>query len=125
MITVTRIADDEIGTLGFAIVIDKADSMEAFKNLIQRGANLWPDAPAEIKEFADKITNGQVLQDYRTQDTSMKKTFKLAMPLSSPEHCTHSWNLRDSKETACLEAYCLKCGTKANEELRKVLIDSL
>lgn len=39
----------------------------AFKQLIQRGANLWPDAPPEIKEFADLITNGKVLQDYRAQ----------------------------------------------------------
>jgi hypothetical protein len=49
------------------IVVTSPESIAAFKELIQRGANLWPDAPAEIKEFADLITNGQILQDYRSQ----------------------------------------------------------
>jgi hypothetical protein len=49
------------------------DSMIAFKELIQRGANLWPDAPPEIKSFADLITNGEVLQDYALQDTSSNR----------------------------------------------------
>lgn len=48
-------------------VLVNPESIPAFKELIQRGANLWPDAPAEIKEFADLITNGQILQDYRSQ----------------------------------------------------------
>lgn len=44
------------------------DSREAFKELIQRGANLWPDAPPEIKELADLITSdGRVMQDYAQQ----------------------------------------------------------
>lgn len=38
-----------------------------FKELVQRGANLWPDAPPSIKEFADVITLGTVLQDYYAQ----------------------------------------------------------
>ena len=38
-----------------------------FQELIQRGANLWPDAPPEIKEFADLVTNGTVMQDYYRQ----------------------------------------------------------
>lgn len=38
-----------------------------FKELVQRGANLWPDAPPEIKEFADRVTTGRVQQDYRAQ----------------------------------------------------------
>jgi hypothetical protein len=52
------------------IIIDSAQSIARFKELVQRGANLWPDAPAEIKEAADLITNGTILQDYRGQDTS-------------------------------------------------------
>jgi hypothetical protein len=54
------------------IVIDSPQSIARFKELVQRGANLWPDAPAEIKETADLITSGQILQDYRGQDTSGK-----------------------------------------------------
>jgi hypothetical protein len=49
------------------IIVSSPQSISAFKELIQRGANLWPDAPAEIKEFADLITSGQILQDYRSQ----------------------------------------------------------
>lgn len=40
---------------------------ESFQELIQRGANLWPDAPPEIKDFADLVTNGKVMQDYYRQ----------------------------------------------------------
>jgi hypothetical protein len=50
-----------------SLILITEESEPAFKELIQRGANLWPDAPAEIKEFADLITNGQILQDYRSQ----------------------------------------------------------
>lgn len=41
-----------------------ADSMEAFKEMVQRATQCWPDAPAEIKHFADEITNGAPMQDY-------------------------------------------------------------
>lgn len=39
-------------------------SGKVFKEMVQRACNLWPDAPAEIKEFADIITNGQPMQNY-------------------------------------------------------------
>lgn len=42
-------------------------SIKEFKELVQRGTNLWPDASPDIKEFADLVTNGRVLQDYRAQ----------------------------------------------------------
>lgn len=36
-----------------------------FIELVQRATNLWPDAPPEIKAFADQITNnGVLMQDY-------------------------------------------------------------
>lgn len=44
----------------------------AFRELVQRGANLWPDAPPEIKEFADLVTNGKVLQNYREQNKDQR-----------------------------------------------------
>ena len=53
------------------IHVPKADA-QPFKNLIQRGANLWPDAPPEIKEFADLVTNGRVLQDYHAQNKDQR-----------------------------------------------------
>jgi hypothetical protein len=45
-------------------------SVARFKQLVQRGTNLWPDAHPEIKEVADILTTGQILQDYHGQDTS-------------------------------------------------------
>jgi hypothetical protein len=59
---------------GFVVFVHGEESTTNFKNLIQRGANLWPDAPPELKVLADQITNdwsGNVpLQDYVKQDTS-------------------------------------------------------
>lgn len=46
------------------IIIDE-NSLPQFTELVQRGANLWPDAKPETKEFADIITNGKVMQTYR------------------------------------------------------------
>ena len=71
MITVKPIVAD-----GFVIIVDGAESIEQFKALVQRAANLWPDATPEIKEFADLITNGIVLQDYKSQNTS-RSPFKI------------------------------------------------
>lgn len=56
---------------GYTVVINEA-SIDKFKELVQRATNLWPDAPPEIKEFADLITNGKVLQNYHSQDISRK-----------------------------------------------------
>jgi len=63
MILVKPIADGE----ACVIMVDTPESIAQFKELIQRGANLWPDAQPEIKEFADLITNGEVFQDYHAQ----------------------------------------------------------
>lgn len=41
--------------------------IERVRELIQRGANLWPDAPAEIKGLADLVTTSKIMQDYTTQ----------------------------------------------------------
>lgn len=56
-------SDDRQAT-SMTLFIDGADSLKAFRELVQRGANLWPDAPAEMKEAADLITNGMVMQPY-------------------------------------------------------------
>lgn len=71
MITVHRIADDKGFTQGVTIIVDTAASLKGFIELVQRGANLWPDASSELKEFADLITGtadgklGDRLQDYK------------------------------------------------------------
>lgn len=43
------------------------ENWKSFQELVQRGSNLWPDAPPEIKEFADMVTSGMVMQDYYRQ----------------------------------------------------------
>lgn len=48
---------------GMRIIIPKVD-LPAFQQLVQRGAQTWADAPAEIKRVADVITNGEAMQDY-------------------------------------------------------------
>lgn len=70
MINFTPLRNKESQIIGFAILIDDAESMAAFKELVFRGTNLWVDAPAEIKTFADEVEHGKALQDYASQDTS-------------------------------------------------------
>jgi hypothetical protein len=48
------------------VIIIPDDAVEVFKQLVQRGAQTWADAPADIKEFADLITTGKILQNYRS-----------------------------------------------------------
>lgn len=66
MIHVETVSTD-IGTVCKQVRITKQDEWKDFQELIQRGANLWPDAPPHIKELADLITNGKVMQDYHRQ----------------------------------------------------------
>lgn len=50
------------------LTIDIPHSLQApFREMVQRATNLWPDAPPEIKHFADMITNGRPMQDYFAQ----------------------------------------------------------
>jgi hypothetical protein len=51
MIVTKRVAD------ALVIMIDGSESVDSFKELVQRATNLWPDAPPEVKEFADEVTN--------------------------------------------------------------------
>lgn len=44
-----------------------AEDWKQFQELIQRGGNLWPDAPPAMKEFIDVVTVGHVQQDYFQQ----------------------------------------------------------
>lgn len=48
------------------IVLDSAESIVAFKQLLARACNCWPDAPVEIKELHDKVIHGHVLQNYKS-----------------------------------------------------------
>lgn len=46
----------------------KKESIAAFKEMVARACNVWPDAPAEIKEFHDILLHGKPLQDYYSQN---------------------------------------------------------
>lgn len=47
--------------------------LEAFKTLVNRGMNTWDEAPPELKEFADILIHGEVLQDYYRSTFASKK----------------------------------------------------
>ena len=63
MISVTPIGDKK-QPVGFAIVLD-AEDMEAFRQMVFRATNLWPDAPISIKEFSDEVIHGEHMQNYQ------------------------------------------------------------
>lgn len=63
-ITLKTLIIDGVGTEAKIIQIDTAEDYKLFQETIQRGTNLWPDAPAVIKTFADMVTSGKVLQVY-------------------------------------------------------------
>lgn len=44
------------------------EQIEQFKTLVNRAMNTWDRAPAELKEFADMVTEGKILQDYSAQE---------------------------------------------------------
>ena len=50
--------------IAITIFVEGEISCKNFRELIQRGANLWPDATAEVKTAADEITNGTAMQPY-------------------------------------------------------------
>jgi hypothetical protein len=63
-ITLQTIVEDGLGTVAKIIKIDTAEDYKMIQELVQRGSNLWPEAPSEIKEIADMITNRKVMQNY-------------------------------------------------------------
>lgn len=110
MIDFSSIQDSEGKPIAFVVTIDGKESMEAFKKLVFRATNLWPDAPAEIKIFADEVEHGKALQDYASQDTSPKRKKKKddpdkeAAPITA-DQCVelggHFWNNRSDSNGSC------------------------
>lgn len=56
--------EDGLGTIRKTVEFDRAEDWKDFQELVQRAANLWPDAKPQMKKFADVVTNGKVMQDY-------------------------------------------------------------
>lgn len=49
------------------VVVVPKELRKEFNDLVQRGANMWPDSSPSMKEFADMVTSNQVMQDYHSQ----------------------------------------------------------
>lgn len=81
-----------VSFLGYTIQLRNVDSIEHFKLMVRRALNVWPDAPPEIKEFGDRLLEGKLLQDYQSQNQSMKK-FTEKLPPYLPDEilktCIH------------------------------------
>lgn len=57
--------DDNGGEAALEISVNGSPGLiAAVKELMQRGANLWPDAMPEVKGLADLVTNGKLMQEY-------------------------------------------------------------
>ncbi len=65
MITFMPLPSTKTEPVGYVIVVDSAESMAAFAQMVNRGVQTWTDAPVEIKEFADEVISGKHMQNYR------------------------------------------------------------
>lgn len=63
--------DNSIAELNI-LVYGSPALIAAVKELVHRGANLWPDALPEIKGLADLVTNGKQMQDYGNLSSEKK-----------------------------------------------------
>ena len=45
-------------------IVGDAD-IALFQQLVRRALNTWDNAPPQIKEFGDLVTEGKILQDYQ------------------------------------------------------------
>lgn len=99
MIIIEHLEEKEHPDLGGGLItkeynirITRNNSMENFKIMVRRALNVWPDAPPEIKEFGDRLLEGKLLQDYQSQNQSMKK-FTEKLPPYLPDEilktCIH------------------------------------
>lgn len=69
---VLTIGDAQGNTICKSLAINTSQGWDWFKEVLFRATNTWPDAPPEVKELADLVCEGSILQDYHSQDTSKK-----------------------------------------------------
>jgi hypothetical protein len=58
----------------YVITINGPESQDAFKELVRRALNCWPDAHPSLKEMGDMLDHGKILQDYYAQRTDLKRS---------------------------------------------------
>lgn len=106
MITFMPLPSTKTEPVGYVIVVDSAESMAAFAQMVNRGVQTWTDAPTEIKEFADEVISGKHMQNYRflanepakpayghqiEQQQFDKPVSRLAQCIVDP-FCKHIWS---------------------------------
>lgn len=52
------------------------DSVQRFIDFLNRGLNTAIDAHSELKELADEIIHGKILQDYKSQSTNKQEIYQ-------------------------------------------------
>jgi hypothetical protein len=52
------------------------DSVQRFIDFLNRGLNTAADAHSELKELADEIIHGEILQDYKSQTTNKQELYQ-------------------------------------------------
>lgn len=83
---------DGLGTVAKIIVIDTAESYKAFQGLIQNGSGLYPDLSAEVKTFADEVTVGRAMQEYKDDRKPLTADVIEAAfeePIALQKYCTY------------------------------------
>lgn len=115
---------DGIGTECKIIQIDTAEDYKHFQKMVNQGTNLWPDAPAVIKSFADMVTSGKVHQPYSDDPVPTKKaknfseSFKKAAGLEDTTPCNHLFEKinKNSTEAICMHVctICRKAEPRTN-----------
>ena len=72
-LSVSSTVQTGVATVAKSVVATTAEDWALLQQVFQRATNLWPDAPASIKELADIITEGKPLQDYYAQANTVKE----------------------------------------------------
>lgn len=106
-ITLKTIVEDGLGTEAKVVWIDSAEDFKLFQELVQRATNLWPDAPASIKRFADMVTVGKVQQEYVDDPVKFTYPKDVGHGILSESICPH--DICRSVESPYGHSYCLKC----------------
>ena len=123
MITFMPLPSTKTDPVGYVIVVDSAESMAAFAQMVNRGVQTWTDAPTEIKEFADEVISGEHMQNYRflnnepakpafghqIEQQQFEKLTRLAQCILDPM-CHHEWH-DVYKGTEIIKQTCDKCNS--------------
>jgi hypothetical protein len=61
------------------------DSVKRFIDFLNRGLNTHADAHSELKELADEIIHGEILQNYKSQTTNKQELYSRTKVENSTE----------------------------------------